>query len=159
MHVLVVEDDADTRANLCDILQLDGYRAEMAASVAEALGRKDWLKFAAIILDRNLPDGTAEELLPRVKRLAPEAAVIVATGYGDLDGAIAAIRNGAADYILKPINSDILRACLARIAERRRMALDNARSEAALHTLVEASPCVVVILRPDHSIAYFSPFA
>jgi hypothetical protein len=48
--------------------------------------------------------------------------VIVATGYADLEGAIAALRFGAADYILKPINPDALRANLARIVERRRMA-------------------------------------
>jgi signal transduction histidine kinase len=115
-RVLVIEDDADTCANLRDILELDGYQVEAAGSIAEALRRETWAEFTAIILDRKLPDGTAEELLPRLRQLAPAAAVIVATGYGDLDGAIAAIRNGAADYILKPINADLLRNRLASIA-------------------------------------------
>ena len=116
-RVLVIEDDADTCANLRDILELDGYQVEAAGTIAEALRRETWSEFTAIILDRKLPDGTAEELLPRLRQLAPDAAVIVATGYGDLDGAIAAIRNGAADYILKPINPDLLRKRLASIAE------------------------------------------
>ena len=118
--VLVVDDDADTRANLFDILELDGYRVETAGSVAETLDRRNWGDIDAVILDRKLPDGSAEELLPRLKQLAPEAAVIIVTGYADLEGAIAAIRQGAADYLLKPVNLDLLRARLAGIAERKR---------------------------------------
>jgi PAS domain S-box-containing protein len=159
MHVLIVEDDADTRDNLCDILELDGYRAETAVSIANALDRSDWSKYAAIILDRKLPDGTADELLPRLKQLAPKAAVIVATGYGDLDGAIAAIRNGAADYILKPINPDVLRTRLAGIAEAKRLDLERSRSEARFRGLVQAAPCAIHIIRPDRTVAYISPFS
>jgi PAS domain S-box-containing protein len=118
--VLVVDDDADTRANLLDILELDAYQVEMAGSVAEALDRDNWAELSAIILDRRLPDGSAEAMLPRLRRLAPDAAVLIVTGYADLEGAIAALRQGAADYILKPINADALRASLARIAEQKR---------------------------------------
>jgi PAS domain S-box-containing protein len=158
-RVLIVDDDADTRSNLCDILELDQFQIETAGTVAEALDRTDWDRISAVILDRRLPDGNAEELLPRLRNLAPEAAVLIVTGYADLQGAIAALRQGAADYILKPINPDALRASLARIAERRRLTLAKERSEAAFRTLVEAAPCMIVILRDDHTIAYFSPFA
>jgi two-component system sensor kinase FixL len=159
IQVLVIEDDADTRANLCDILELDAHRVDTAASVGEALHRANWAEYSAILLDRLLPDGNAEELLPRLKELAPEAAVMIVTGYADLGGAIAALRQGAADYILKPVNPDALRASLARIAERRHLALAKERSETAFRTLVEAAPCSIVILRANHTIAYFSPFA
>ena len=157
--VLVIEDDADTQGNLCDILGLDGYLVDTAGTVAAALGRENWSEYVAIIVDRKLPNGTAEELLPRLRQLAPEAAVIIATGYADLDGAIAAIRHGAADYILKPINPDVLRARLTRVSESRRLALDKRESEERFRHLVEAAGCIIVILRPDHSIAYFSLFA
>ena len=63
---------------------------------------------------------TAEELFPRLKVLAPKAAVIIVTGYADLSGAIAAIREGAADYLLKPVNPDLIRSRLAGLSERRR---------------------------------------
>jgi PAS domain S-box-containing protein len=158
-HVLVVEDDPDTRENLCDILELDGYGVETAGSIAEALQRREWSSVFAIILDRKLPDGTAEDLVPRLKEHAPDAAIIIATGYADIDGAIAAIRNGAADYILKPINPDLLRARLDRLADARRMACEKARSEARFRGLIQAAPCAIQIIRPDHSIAYISPFA
>ncbi|HWG45863.1 MAG TPA: ATP-binding protein [Gemmataceae bacterium] len=157
--VLVVDDDADTRSNLCDILELDHYHIETAGTAAEVLRRKDWSRISAILLDRRLPDSNAEELLPRLRQLAPDTAILIVTGYADLQGAIAALRQGAADYILKPINPDALRASLTRIAERRRLTLAKEHSETAFRTLVEAAPCLIVILRADDTIAYFSPFA
>ncbi|HZY84575.1 MAG TPA: response regulator, partial [Gemmataceae bacterium] len=159
MNVLVVDDDPDTRANLCDILELDDHRVETAGTVAEVLARQDWSEVAAVLLDRQLPDGTAEELLPQLRQLAPDAAVLIVTGYADLHGAIAALRQGAADYILKPINPEALRASLARVAERRRLTLAKERSEAAFRTLVEAAPCAIMILRPDRTLAYFNRLA
>ena len=109
LDILVIEDDADARENLRDILELDDHRVATAGSAAEALARDDWARFAVIILDRRLPDATAEQLMPWLKAAAPGAAVIVVTGYADLQGAIAALRQGATDYLLKPLNADILR--------------------------------------------------
>jgi PAS domain S-box-containing protein len=159
LHVLVVDDDADTRENLRDVLELDEYQVETAGSAAEALARRNWNKIFAIILDRKLPDTTAEKLLPRLRRVAPQAAILIVTGYADLQGAIAALQQGAMDYILKPINADALRASLQRIAERHRLTVEKDRSEANFRTLIEAAPCLIVILRPDQRIVYFSPFA
>ena len=159
IHVLVIEDDPDTRANLCDILALDGHKVDTAATIKEALDRQDWLQYSAVILDRKLPDGTADQILPRLKRVAPDAAIMIVTGHGDLSGAIAALRLGAADYILKPVNADGLRASILRVAERRHLALAKEQSEAAFRTLVEAAPCMIVILRPDTKVVYLSPFA
>jgi signal transduction histidine kinase len=123
LHVLVIDDDADTRANLRDILELDGYRVETAGSAGEALHRDSWPSVSAVLLDRKLPDSSAEELLPQLKHLAPGAAIVIVTGYADLEGAITAIRHGAADYITKPINPELIRNRLAHIAEQKRLAL------------------------------------
>jgi signal transduction histidine kinase len=118
--VLVVEDDADARSNLADILELDGYTTRNAGTFAEALAVDDW-SLLAMILDRRLPDGTAEDYLPRLRTLAPDVPIIIVTGFGDLEGAIAALRQGAADYIIKPVDADTLRARIAGIAETRRI--------------------------------------
>ncbi|MGB6856644.1 MAG: response regulator, partial [Terracidiphilus sp.] len=158
VHVLVIEDDADTRANLCDILELDGYSVDTAGTVAEALNRTNWSAITTIILDYKLPDGSAETLLPQLRELAPKAAVIVSTGVAGLNGAILALQHGAFDYILKPLNPDALRASLARIAERQKLAWAKERTEAAFRTLVEAAPSLIVILRLDHTLLYLSPF-
>src|SRR5262249_25544177 len=127
LHVLVIDDDADTRANLRDILELDEYQVETAGTVSEALHRDNWSQFSAILLDRKLPDGRAEELLPRLKQLAPQAAIMIVTGYADLEGAITALRQGAADYTTKPINPDLIRNRLAHVAQRKRAEAEIAR--------------------------------
>ncbi len=159
LEILVVEYDADARANLRDILELDGHRIATVGTAAEALGHRDLANFSAIILDRKLPDANANKILPAIRQAAPEASIVIVTAYADLEGAIAALRQGASDYILKPLNPDALRASLARIADRRRLALATERSEAAFRHLVEAAECLIVIFRPDHSIVYFNPFA
>jgi PAS domain S-box-containing protein len=159
LRVLIVEDDADTRINLRDILELDGHVAETVGSMAEALARSSWTEIDTIILDYRLPDASAETSLPKLRELAPHAAVIVSTGVGGLNAAIVAIRQGAADYIVKPIDADALRASLARIAERQKLARAKERSDTAFRTLIEAAPCMIVILRADHTVLYFSPFA
>jgi signal transduction histidine kinase len=118
--VLVVEDDADARSNLSDILELDGFAARLTGTFAEGLSQGAWEDLLAIVLDRRLPDGTADEYLSRFRKAAPQVPIIIVTGYADLEGAVAALRQGAADYILKPIDADTFRARLARIAESRR---------------------------------------
>src|SRR5205809_134190 len=127
LRVLVVEDDPDTQANLRDILEMDGYAVEAAGSIAQTLARADWAGLFAVILDRRLPDGSAEDVLPRLRALAPDASVIIVTGLTDLTGVIAAIRQGAADYIIKPIDPDLIRRRLAGLAARRRAADEIAR--------------------------------
>src|SRR5262249_30830187 len=117
--VLIIEDDGDARSNVGDILELGGYHADMAGTIREALARTNWDEYVAILLDRRLPDGTAEELIPRLKQRAPQAALLILTGYGDIESAILALRQGVADYILKPINAVALRASLDRIRRLR----------------------------------------
>jgi signal transduction histidine kinase len=134
--VLLIEDDADTRANLRDILELDDYQVEVSESLAAAYARGDWPHIGAVLLDRRLPDGTAEEALPRIKELAPDAAVFIVTGHGDLESAMRAIHFGAAEYILKPVNPEHLRASLSRIV-RLREAEDRARRAERLATIGE----------------------
>jgi PAS domain S-box-containing protein len=146
VDILVIEDDADACANLRDILELDGHRIVTASRAAEARHRDNWDQFAVIILDRRLPDATAEELLPQLKAMAPSAAVIVVTGYADLQGAISALRQGATDYILKPIDADVLRARLRRIAEVQRAGHELKRNETIIRSLLDnISDAVIVV--------------
>lgn len=117
--ILIVDDDPDTCTSLRRILRLDGYDVDIAHSVAEMLSPREWPDYFAIILDRKFPDGSAEEFLPKVKSVAPNAVIVIVTGYADLQSSIAAMREGAEDYIIKPVNPDALRVSLARIARVR----------------------------------------
>lgn len=123
-HILVIEDDADTRCNLIDILQLDGFQVLAVPSFAAAQREADWSAYFAIVLDRKLPDGNSETFLPQLRQLAPDAAVVIVTGYEELTGAIAALRNGASDYLIKPVDADTLRARLRQLAAKRHAELE-----------------------------------
>ena len=116
--ILVVDDDEDTRVNLSDILELDGYRTEVAATAGEFRSRDRWDDLSLVLLDRKLPDGDPQELIPLVKQMAPTAAVIIVTGHSDVEGAVTALKLGAADYILKPVNIDALRTSMRRVLRR-----------------------------------------
>ena len=147
--VLVIEDDRDTRANLRDILEMDVYCVDEAGTIAEALEGRDWSKYLAILLDRSLPDGTAAELLPELKRLAPTAKVIVVTGHADLAGPIEALRHGVNDYLLKPIDPHMLRARLGRIAEHRRLEAARRESERFARSVLDSLDAHIAVL--DHA--------
>jgi PAS domain S-box-containing protein len=158
-RILVIEDDPAARANLRDILEMDDYAVETAPAMTQVLSRPH-AAAEVIILDRRLPDGNALDYLPRLRQRIPDAAIVIVTAHSDLEGAIEALRQGAADYILKPINSDSLRLRIGRLMEERRLRLAKERSESIFRNLVEAAECMIVMLRPDdHAILYFSPFA
>ncbi|MDB5339295.1 MAG: todS 2 [Planctomycetaceae bacterium] len=159
LRILVIEDDEDTRANLQDILELDDHHVIAVSSVKEALAHTELMLTSVIVLDRRLPDGNAEDLIPQLKRSLPYADIIVVTGHADVESAILALQRGAADYILKPINPDILRASLARTAKQIALRSAKERSEANFRELIEAVDFMVVILGQDHKITYSNRFA
>ncbi|MEX1027658.1 MAG: PAS domain S-box protein, partial [Candidatus Paceibacterota bacterium] len=146
LHILVIEDDADTQANIRDILALDGYCVSAASTCAEALDRECWDDVSAILLDRKLPDGTAEEILPRLRQLAPHAQIVVVTGFPDVESTIGALREGAYDYLLKPINPDALRASLRRIAERKRIEQSLRESEQRMRVILNTAADAIITI-------------
>ncbi len=117
LAVLVIDDDPGIRSSLSRILRHDGYRVDLAATVAQAMDRDNWQDYFAILLDRRLPDGSADDLLQQIVEQAAHAAVLVITGYADLESSLAAIRAGAADYLLKPVDPDALRTRLRTFAD------------------------------------------
>jgi signal transduction histidine kinase len=120
LRILVIDDDEDTRANLRDLLELDDYQVQTAASFTAGIadiqsGVAKNAEFDVLIVDRKLPDGTVEDWLPRLKQAAPQASFVIITGYADIEGVIAALQGGADDYLLKPFNPELLHKTLNRI--------------------------------------------
>ena len=117
--VLIVEDDDDARQNMEDILSLDGYQIESVAHCMPAIAAVESRHFDAIIIDWRLPDGSGVDLIPSIKRELPNSPIIVVTGLREFDTAVTALREGAYDFLSKPINPDALRGLLARLVERK----------------------------------------
>lgn len=118
--VLIVEDDADARSNMEDLLSLDGYQINSAAHCMPAIALVESQHFDAVIVDWRLPDGNGGDLIPVFKRKLPDAPVIVVTGIRDFGTAVTALRTGAYDFLTKPINPDAFRALLGRLVERKK---------------------------------------
>ena len=83
--VLVVEDDTAVRERLLELLEAGGYRATGVGSIAETLAQPNLQDFETILVDWQLPDGTADDLLPKLKSRAPDSASIVVTGSADVN--------------------------------------------------------------------------
>lgn len=112
---LVVEDEMAVRQRLSELLNSHGYRAMGVGSIAETLALSNLQDFEVILLDWHLPDGTADDLLSKLLTRAPMAASVVVTGDANIGAAIASLRHGAVDYLVKPINPNCLQASLVRI--------------------------------------------
>lgn len=117
--ILIVEDDDDTRKNMQDILSLDGYQIQSVSHCLPAIAAIEERAFDAVIIDWRLPDGSGGELIPVIKRERPDTPVIVVTGVRDFNTPVKALRNGAYDFLPKPIEPDVLRAVLSRLVERK----------------------------------------
>lgn len=158
LEILLLEDDPDTRANLAEILEMDGHRIRDADSFAAVRGAGVNCEINLVILDRRLPDGEAETLLPELKQLLPNAEFIVITGYADIDSAIAALRLDVADYILKPINLDEIRQRVARLARQQRTDRDYFKEQQFGNQVFATAEAIILVLDMDGRIIRFNPF-
>lgn len=159
LAILIIEDDLDACENLQDILEFDRHRVTTFQSSRAALSSPALRGADVILLDWKLPDASALELLPVLSRESPRADIIIITGFGDFDRAVSALRQGAADYLLKPINAESLRASLLRLSHRRWLTSEKRRSDEMFRHLVEAAPSLILIVRKDLEVCYFSPHA
>jgi len=124
--ILVVEDDPGMLQVLAESLKSQGYAVTQAADGHAALTCLEAEDFPLALLDLKLPGPSGLELLSRVKARCPDCEVVLITGQGDLKSAVAALRLGAHDYLLKPdLNLPELHAVVARALERRRLARSN----------------------------------
>jgi signal transduction histidine kinase len=117
--VLVVDDEESVATTIQAILQLDGHEVVAVTSGAEAIRILGQRQFDVVLTDLRLTDVDGVEVLKEVQRTAPESAAIMLTGYASLESAIAALRSGAYDYLMKPSDVEELRATVNRAIERR----------------------------------------
>ena len=103
-NILVIDDEANLRMTLSMILRSGGYTVALAGSGAEAWELVNAQVFHLVFLDINLPDTNGIDLLKRIREIQPDLPVLMLTGNASLDTSIQAIRQGARDYLLKPLD-------------------------------------------------------
>lgn len=102
-RLLIVDDDPDLSSLLSQYLQKRGLNVEIEGSGKSALARVAQRRYDLVLLDIGLPDMDGLEVLLQMRRTAPDSRVIMITAYSDVKTAVTAIKNGALDYITKPI--------------------------------------------------------
>ena len=120
-RILVVEDNDSLRRATQAQLEKCGYETTVSVEASEALTMLEKHPFDLVLTDLNLPGMSGLDLLSRIRTEYPEVSVIIITGYGTIETAVAAIKAGAYDYITKPVHPDELRALVNRVIERHRL--------------------------------------
>ena len=131
LQAILIEDEAALRLAATQTLELGGFAVQACASAEEALAvlRADF--GGVVVTDVRLPGRSGLELLEQVVALDAELPVIVVTGHGDVNMAVAAMRSGAYDFIEKPFASERLLDAVLRAQERRTLVLENRALKAA----------------------------
>jgi DNA-binding response OmpR family regulator len=112
--ILVIDDEPNLYRSMELILQSSGYFVESAKSGSEALALLNERGFDLIFLDLRLPDMNGIDLLPSIRKINPDTPVLILTAHASLDSAINAVKSGARDYLLKPLDPPVI---LQRVKE------------------------------------------
>ncbi|MFW5718181.1 MAG: sigma-54-dependent transcriptional regulator, partial [Spirochaetota bacterium] len=124
-NVLVVDDEKNIRAGLGKAIELDGHNVLLAQDGQEALDLLEEEEIDLIIADLKMPRLSGEELLRRVVESYPTLPVIILTGHGTIETAVQAMRDGAYDFLTKPVNLDRLSLLVKRALSTRELALQH----------------------------------
>lgn len=138
-RILVVDDEEAIREIVCSMLAAANYKTRQASSGLKALALLDaGEEFELMLSDLMMADLDGIGLLERTKEGYPDMPVVMVTAVHDISVALAAIRNGAYDYLLKPFEREQLLATVRRALENRRLKMDNRRYQTELESLVDA---------------------
>ncbi|MEW6566075.1 MAG: sigma-54 dependent transcriptional regulator [Spirochaetota bacterium] len=130
--LLVVDDEKNIREGLAAALQLEGHDVVVAADGDEAYKRFQKGDIDLVITDLRMPGLSGEELLRKINTESPGVPVIVLTGHGTVETAVDAMRNGAYDFLTKPLNLDRLSLLVKRALQNRELVLQHRRLEEEL---------------------------
>jgi len=121
-RILIADDEETARNSLGQILTDDGYQVCLAADGKEALRLVAQESPDVLLTDLRMPGMDGQEVLSRVRQGYPEVAVVVMTAHGTIRSAVRSLRDGAEDYLTKPIDVEELEHLLERLLKRKRLA-------------------------------------
>ncbi|MFN7135641.1 MAG: response regulator, partial [Myxococcales bacterium] len=125
--ILIVDDDRLFREAYSDLLRAQGHEVITASSADEALGRFEPGGFDVALVDLVLPKRDGLELTSALRKRDPDQEVVIVTQRDDVQTAIRALRAGASDYLLKPVDEAELTRCIDRTVDRARLRRERAR--------------------------------
>lgn len=108
IKILIVDDEQIVRDSLTHWFEEDGYQVESAEDGFDVLRNLEPGKYDIMLVDIKMPKLNGLELLEKVKEIDPECVVIMITAYASVPTAVQALKNGAYDYVTKPIDPDEL---------------------------------------------------
>lgn len=121
--ILIIDDEKNIREGLAAALEMEGYTVALAADGKQGLARMVKGDIDLVITDLRMPEVSGEQVLAKVAAENPGVPVIVLTGHGSIDSAVEAMRNGAYDFLTKPLNLDQLILIVKRALESRELAI------------------------------------
>ncbi len=124
--ILVVDDEKNIRSGLAKALELDGYHVLTAEDGLTGWNTINAKEVDAVIADLKMPRMSGEELLKRVSSAYPTLPVIILTGHGTIESAVAAMRDGAFDFATKPVNLERLSLLVKRALSNRELYIEHA---------------------------------
>ena len=125
LNLLIVDDDRTIREACREVAQSLGFNVQVAESAEQAYRLLDTHSIDAVLLDLRLPGASGLEALHTVKEHRSDALVIVVTGYGTVQSAVQAMKDGAYDYVTKPFSMEELRLLLERVAGHLKLKTEN----------------------------------
>lgn len=125
VNILIVDDEFSVRDSLTKWFRSDGYLAESAANATEALKKLQADHWDIVFLDIKMPGVDGMELQQRIKNVDPEIVIIMLTGYASIDTAVKSLKEGAYDYLTKPVDPDYLSHLIEKIIHQRRLSREN----------------------------------
>jgi DNA-binding NtrC family response regulator len=114
--ILIVDDETIVRESLASWLRADGYRVETAPDASAALHAMERTVFSVLLVDLKMPGKDGLQLLAEARQRQPHAAVILMTAYATVDTAVRAMKRGAHDYLVKPIDPEALSEIVSPLA-------------------------------------------
>lgn len=133
MKILVVDDEENIRTIIKRAFQKEGFIVNTASSGNEALKELSKTSYDLVITDLKMPDGDGINLLKQIHSLYPETMVMVITAYASTESAVEAMKAGAIDYIVKPINIEELRIIVRNALEKKILKEENIRLKKELY--------------------------
>lgn len=124
-RILIADDEHLIRESLSFVLKKEGYQVEEASNGREALARNEEKPFDLVITDIEMPEMRGIELLERITQRTPQTFVMIVTAFASIETAIQALRKGAYDYILKPIEFDDLLHRVQKLMDHRAVISEN----------------------------------